>query len=246
MEWETIAAQKPLSIGGAYNVRDLGGYPAAGGGETRKGVFLRSDALSGLTDQGKQALLDCGVGCVIDLRTKEEAVRAPGRLTKEDGVDVTSVPLADGVASSGFQGMPARMGEMYVGLLEHSGEQFAEIFRIIGEHPDCTVLFHCAAGKDRTGVTAMLLLSLAGVPRPVVVADYTASYGNLGPLFEKQKALMREAGIEIPEYVMRSDPEEIGMALDWVEQHHGTAEQYLRHIGVPAPALEEIKSRMLG
>ena len=246
MEWETIAAQKPLSVGGAYNVRDLGGYPTAGGGETRKGVFLRSDALSGLTDQGKQALLDCGVGCVIDLRTEEEAVRAPGRLTKADGVDVYGVPLADGVASNGFQKMPARMGEMYVGLLEHSGEKFVEIFRIIGEHPGCTVLFHCAAGKDRTGVTAMLLLSLAGVPRSVVVTDYTASYGNLTPLFEKQRAMMREAGIEIPEYVMRSDPEEIGMALDWVEQHHGTAERYLRHIGVPAPALAEIKARMLG
>ena len=244
MDWKHAAAQEPLVVEGAYNVRDLGGYPTASGGHTRRGAFLRSDGLSALTDAGKRALLDLGVGCVVDLRTEEEAARQPEKLTAADGVDLYQVPLADGVASNGFQGLPARMGEMYVGLLEHSGEKFAEIFRIFGSHPDCAVLFHCSAGKDRTGVTAMLLLSLAGAPRPVIVADYSASYGNLGPLFEKQKALLRETGIHIPEHVMRSDPSEIELAMDWIEEHYGTAEAYLLHTGVPAGTLAELKARL--
>lgn len=244
MEWDQRAS-RPLAVEGAFNVRDLGGYPTASGKRTKQGVFLRSDSLHNLTESGKKALLDYGVGCVIDLRTEQEIEREPGRLGAADGVDLYRVPMADGVASNGFQGLPRRMGEMYVGLLEHSGEKIAEVFRIISAHPGCAVLFHCAAGKDRTGVTAMLLLALAGASRPVILTDYAASYGNLAPLFQAQGEKLKALGIEIPEHVMRSDPEEMEMALDWLETNHGTAECYLRNIGVPSEALAEIRARLM-
>lgn len=242
-EWNGTVS-KPLPWEGTCNARDLGGYPTQAGGMTKKGVFYRTDGLQSLTEAGKKALLDSGVACVVDLRTEMELRQAPDRVSQADGVAWYHVPLADGVASNGFQELPARMGEMYVGLLEHSGDKLAQVFRAFAAHPEGAALFHCSAGKDRTGVTAMLLLALAGVPKQVILADYAASYGNLAPLFAAQKAKMKEMGIVIPEHVMRSDPEELELAMDWMEQNHGTAERYLLHTGLEPSLLEEIKSRL--
>ena len=100
--------------------------------------------------------------------------------------------FADEAASQGFTGgMPERMGDVYVKLLSGRGDAFARMIRIFAQHSDGTVLFNCTAGKDRTGVTAMLLLLLAGVPCEIVVADYSVSEANMRDIFKRQKAWLK-------------------------------------------------------
>lgn len=242
---DKIKVAQPLKVEGTYNVRDLGGYETHSGRKTRSGVFLRTDGLHALTESGKRFLLDYGVRCIVDLRTAEEIGQAPDPIGEKDGVESFSISLSDGVAAKGYKEPPKRMGEMYVLMLSHSGESIAEIFSIFASHISGTTLFHCSAGKDRTGVTAMLLLSLVGVDKKTIIADYAVSYENLKPsfgaLFEKVKKL----GIEIPEHVLRSDPSEMEMAMAWLEQNHGTAERYLLNMGVKPEELAKIKDRLL-
>ena len=200
---QTICVNAPLALAGTRNTRELGGYPAACGRKTRRHAFLRSDGLSGLTDKDVQMLLDYGVCCVVDLRSESETAAAPSRLADVPGVDYYSIPMLDEAASQGFTGgMPERMGDVYVKLLSGRGDAFARIIRIFAQHSGGTVLFNCTAGKDRTGVTAMLLLLLAGVPCEIVVADYSVSEANMRDIFKRQKAWLKKTfGIIPPDAV---------------------------------------------
>ena len=245
---QTICVNAPLALAGTRNTRELGGYPAACGRKTRRHAFLRSDGLSGLTDKDVQMLLDYGVCCVVDLRSESETAAAPSRLADVPGVDYYSIPMLDETASQGFTGgMPERMGDVYVKLLSGRGDAFARIIRIFAQHSDGTVLFNCTAGKDRTGVTAMLLLLLAGVPCEIVVADYSVSEANMRDIFKRQKAWLKKTfGIIPPDAVFSSAPEELETALAYLAEHYGTAESYLLQAGAAAQDIAVVRGMLLG
>ena len=242
---QTICVNAPLALAGTRNTRELGGYPAACGRKTRRHAFLRSDGLSGLTDKDVQMLLDYGVCCVVDLRSESETAAAPSRLADVPGVDYYSIPMLDEAASQGFTGgMPERMGDVYVKLLSGRGDAFARMIRIFAQHSDGTVLFNCTAGKDRTGVTAMLLLLLAGVPCEIVVADYSVSEANMQEIFKQQKAWLEKTfGVTPPDAVFSSAPEELETALAYLAEHYGTAESYLLQAGAAAQDIAVVHER---
>ena len=245
---QTICVNAPLALAGTRNTRELGGYPGACGRKTRRHAFLRSDGLSGLTDKDVQMLLDYGVCCVVDLRSESETAAAPSRLADVPGVDYYSIPMLDEAASQGFTGgMPERMGDVYVKLLSGRGDAFARMIRIFAQHSDGTVLFNCTAGKDRTGVTAMLLLLLAGVPCEIVVADYSVSEANMRDIFKRQKAWLKKTfGIIPPDAVFSSAPEELETALAYLAEHYGTAESYLLQAGAAAQDIAAVRGMLLG
>lgn len=151
--------------------------------------------------------------------------------------------MLDQAASRNFAGdMPTHMGEVYVQLLACHSREFAQVFRIFAAHRDVTVLFNCAAGKDRTGVTAMLLLLLAGVPEETVVADYVPSENNMKELFALQRQQLSQAGQPVPPMsVFSSAPEEIRMALDYLQQHYAGAEDYLLQAGVSPAEIAAVR-----
>ena len=243
-----LAVSQPLPLQGTRNTRDLGGYPAGNGRTTCSHVFLRGDSTAQLTSADVQALLAYGVGCVIDLRSENETAAAPSVFRGQPGVAYYTVPLLDEAASSGFTGaLPKGMGEVYQALLDRNAADFARIVHLLAAHLDKVTLFHCTAGKDRTGVTAMLLLALAGVPREAIVADYAVSEQNMKLVFEQIKRSIREKyGAEPPAAAFSSAPCQIEQTLDHLEQTWGTAEQYLLAAGAAPQELAAIRKALLG
>jgi hypothetical protein len=201
---------------GAANTRDAGGYPTADGRLVKRGMIYRSATLSRLSSRGANAFRSLGVKTVIDFRN---------RLTPWPPFngDVWSVHLASsvhGCPMSFAKGDP--QGESYVrGVRENAGS-FREAFELLSHEENYPVLYHCAAGKDRTGVMSALLLSLLGVDRDTIVADFRLSeqVGLPGSL-EAMEAL-----------------------LDRVAERGGIG-AYLSEFGVPPDTQERIRALFL-
>lgn len=242
-----ICSSQPLPLCGTRNTRDLGGYPAADGAVTKTHRFLRSDGLAALTQPDIEFLLAYGVGCVVDLRSEKERAEEPSPEALLQQVSCYSFPMLDQAASSGFtKDMPPSMGEVYVELLQYSAQELLKVLKTFAAHSDQTVLFHCSAGKDRTGVVAMLLLLLAGVPREQIIADYSTSQKNMQQIFEqKQQRMLQDHGIVIPDAVFSSAPCEIEKALDFIANTYGTAESYLLHAGAEDALISMLRHRLL-
>lgn len=174
-----------LALDGAVNVRDLGGLPTVDGRATKPGVLVRADNLQDLTPDDVVQLLEHGVGTVLDLRTSAEVeITGPGPLrgTAVQHLHLDLIPY-------GFEGrdqlveraVPHEDAEehavdhFYFDYVSHAPAQLAQALRAIADPRSGAVVVHCAAGKDRTGVVVALALSLVGVRRDAVVADYALS-----------------------------------------------------------------------
>lgn len=240
---DSLKASKPLPLQGAYNVRDLGGYPAGGGRLTKHKAFLRADSLANLTADDRKFLYDYGVRLVIDLRSEMETKRNPDALDSQ--MEYFNFPLMDNIQSTLLKGqMPHDMSAMYISLVENSKTTLAAIFRKIAGAEGC-VLYHCTAGKDRTGIVTMLLLKLAGVSDELVLADYSVTEQYMQPLFKKQKQMVEAAGIEVPDFVFQSKPEFMQKLLAYLQQHYETPEKYLLQAGLNDLTIEQLKEKLV-
>lgn len=236
---------KPLELMGAYNVRDLGVYVNESNQKLKEHQFLRADSLHQLTEKDREMLISYGVKAVIDLRSQREKKQAPCVWENSEQVDYYSVPMLDEMNSNGFQGeMPHSMAELYIKLLENGKEEYAEIFRTMCKYEDGCVIFNCTAGKDRTGVTAMLLLALAKVEPGVITQDYSVSAVYMEPVFKRQKEQMREFGMEIPEYMLESQKEQMEITLNYLYENYGTVESYLEDIGLTEEEIRVLKEKL--
>jgi protein-tyrosine phosphatase len=175
---ETIAPeeQRWIDLDGADNVRDLGGLPATDGGRTRFRRLLRSGTLQDLTAGDVTYLVKfVGVRTVVDLRLSDEAEREGSALSDIPAVRYFSLPLSS--AGNIRSDMVADATEMdivghYLALLEGSASNIVSAVRIFADEVDLPTVFHCAAGKDRTGVLAAVVLDAVGVSSEAIIADY--------------------------------------------------------------------------
>ena len=231
---------KPI-LQGTHNTRELGGYPLKEGRQTKENRFLRSDSLCGITLEDRQLLKHKGLSLVIDLRSQYEQEQSPD---PKLSVPHLSFPLLDqvnsGMSSAGF---PSNMGDVYIGLLDHSQDTIRRIFEAMAETEGC-ILFHCSAGKDRTGVTAMLLLDLAGADEDLIIEDYAASAFNLYPHLQDQMEMLQKMGVKDPDALLGSPKSNMIRTLEHLRKMYGTAEKYLRKIGVSDAKIEVLKASL--
>jgi protein-tyrosine phosphatase len=142
--------------------------------------------------------------------------------------------------------MPETLGELYVQMVENASDRFVAIFQTIAQPENLPSVFHCAAGKDRTGVTAALILGLLGVPKDTIVADYAITDANMRTLIEtRAKAGKPLATGQYPEGYMRAVPETMDGFLTVLEERWGSIENYLDHIGVDTETRNAIREQML-
>ncbi|WP_159424936.1 tyrosine-protein phosphatase [Streptomyces sp. TLI_053] len=186
-------AARSLGLFGAVNARDLGGYRTADGLVLRAGVALRSDGLDRLTDEDLGRLAGLGLRRIVDLRSPDE-VREAGPDRTAAGMTLHHLPvfavdfdiratLRAALAERDPAGQRAllgdgRAGAMMTGLYRWfvtdsiAREQFGRVLRLLAEPGASPLLFHCSAGKDRTGWVAAVLLTALGVDRETVFTDY--------------------------------------------------------------------------
>ncbi len=239
-----------IELAGASNVRDLGGLPTVDGATTRRGVVVRSDGVHELTADDVAKLTDeIGVRHVIDLRTPGERTQTGRGLLGARDIVYSELAIIDDelieqrrVAREAAMARPGAdpavvLAEGYQQLLEVGADRFVTAIERIVAPGGAPALFHCSAGKDRTGVLAALLLELARVEREVVVADYAATETRIEEVRARLAVLpsFAHAAAEATGMSMSSPARTMSMLLDWLDTTAGGAEAwFLASGGSPA------------
>jgi len=259
-----------LELEGAVNVRDVGGLPTVDGRTTRTGVLVRADNLQDLTSADVERLLgERGVRAVLDLRTSGEVhLEGAGPLVgkvehhhlplipEEPGEsDDSEVDRAVEAAIPSWRDRSDRRGERqtdmtgyYLGYVEDAPENIATALRLIADPASGTALVHCAAGKDRTGTVVALALSLAGVRREAVVADYAASAQRIDRVLARLQASptygpdTRDATVDD----VMPEPGSMERFLDEVDRRYGGPHGLAMAIGVDEETVARLAARLVG
>lgn len=237
--------QRQLRLDVVYNVRHIGGYQTAEGHATSEAV-VRSAGLHRLTASGIGGLADTGVQTVIDLRSTEERERDVTPDLGAAGIRHIHAPVFEQDHSPvGMEAEFPGYAVVYQRMLESGRRAYRTLFEALTETPG-GVLFHCTAGKDRTGVAAALMLGLVGVDRQTVIDDYRVSFDLLRPLLAEWLPAMAERGIDEgrAQQLMDSPAEAMMATLEHLDEAFGGAEGYLRDIGLSAATISAARGRL--
>jgi len=232
--------RRRIELPGVLNLRDVGGYPVAGGGSVRWRTLFRSDALHCLDAAGVAALAGLGIRTVIDLRTQAELDIAPSPVAGR----VTHLPLIEDL-----QALPApELAAVYRYVIDERGDAIAAAIGELASGDAFPALVHCTAGKDRTGVVIALVLAVLGVPDQVIAADYALSGIYLDPAQTPVIGQLQAStglGDELTTALLASPPELIRGVLDRVSAVAGSAGGYLRAHGLSSEALTALRSALI-
>ncbi len=247
IEQETTDRKIHLEI--AYNVRHLGAHPTAGGHDTTAFDIIRSGSLHELTEAGQSAFADLGVKVVVDFRSDVEHEHYPTPDLGALGISLIKAPVFQTDYSPGAQAQREEYpghAATYRHFLTEGGGAYRTLFETIATASG-PVLFHCAVGKDRTGVAAALLLELASVPDEHIVADYALSTSELEPLVEERLERFKEYGISVEtgRLMMAAPPNDMEVTLDFIRGRWGSAAGYMGALGLSPSAIDAVRSRML-
>jgi protein-tyrosine phosphatase len=240
--------QRHLSWEGTYNVRDLGGYATQDGQHTRWHTLLRADKLDRLTAKGQQQLLDYGVRTILDLRYTPEVEMEPDVLANSPRVNYLHIPLYELNGDDGtLPAVPDDLEELYRLILDHRATQMARIIGALVEPGALPALFHCTAGKDRTGLVAALVLGALGVHSDTIVADYALSAEYLHVLFDELRRMARRNGYDSAWYdrLLLCQPEIMQHTLHYVDTHYGGARGYLLQGGMTPAQLDRLQTLLV-
>jgi protein-tyrosine phosphatase len=251
-----VAADRRVPFEGITNFRDLGGYPTSDGGRTRWGLVFRADALHGLSSSDLRLYEQLGLRTVYDLRSDVERDERPnpfpsrsltviGRPTGPDGA-ATGVPTSTWTTATDGEQV---LRDLYIGLIEHAASQIGELLIGLTEHEGVPAVFHCHAGKDRTGIVAALLLEALGVDRDIILDDYelTARY-RLRAHQERTYQRLLDSGIapEAAAGVLTAPRWAMEHALDELDRRHGGIEAYLTGpAGMTPEDLDTLRLRLV-
>ncbi len=253
-----------IELEGAANVRDVGGLPTVDGRRTRPGVLLRADNLQTLTPSDVVELVERrGLRTVLDLRTDaEREIEGPGPLaatavvhraeslipevsgeSTQDEVDRAVPHRPDRAGQS-----PTDMEGYYLGYLQDAPASMGRALRLLADADAGPTLVHCAAGKDRTGVVVALALSLAGVSRAEVVADYVRSAERVAAVLDRLKAsdLYGPTMAEVTVEMVTPQAGSMEKFLDAVDARYGGVHGLALSLGVDEETIARLAVRLVG
>ena len=238
------ALPRSLQLAGASNFRDLGGYIGVDGRPLRWRTLFRSDHLAALTPDDLAVLAGLKLTRSIDFRGDAERGATPyllpGVMNLPMPIEPTVVQRMKDLLMTGQQlspeGTVSLMQETYRAFVNDNAPRFAGLFAHLLEN-DAPLVFHCTAGKDRTGFAAALILLALGVPRPVVMQDYLLT----NELLRMDSAPAYGIPPEVMQVLWRVQAEFLDAALHAVDTDHGGVDAYLqRELGLSPVALRQL------
>jgi protein-tyrosine phosphatase len=242
--------QRLVPLDGPANFRDLGGYETDHGRRVRTGRLYRSDSLSYMSDADVQHVTEVlGLRTVVDLRAGNEVERFTHGPLEQLTVRVAHIPIVDETrrpdAGETYQSMT--LDALYLLMLDRFGHRFGAVLELLSDPEAQPAVFHCAAGKDRTGLVAMLVLGLLGVDADIIAADYALTHDRMEVLMERH--LARAAGdvahAEVGQQKYAVDQVAMRGVIDRVIEEHGSIEAYVLAQGVGPEAIERMRSTLL-
>ena len=226
------------------NCRELGGFVTPDG-YTKYGVFLRSELPFDLPGEDIEALKDYGVRACLDFRGQEELDRIENTLKTQDFIDYRSLPMFEvhvapkNSKPQDFDISKFSWHKTYVNMLETYKDWTYRILNAAAETEGVT-LYNCTTGKDRTGLCTMLLLSIAGVDKADIVADYCVSM-----VYMKMVYPTIDFGGELPDPFMRTPAEGMGDTIDYLEEKYGSVMEYIKSCGVDEKTVARIREKLV-
>jgi protein-tyrosine phosphatase len=206
---------------------------------------VRGDSLCQLTDRGQVSAREYGIRTVVDLRSKRELERDPNPFAGlPHEIAYRHRPLNDPSTEERIAALP-KAAERYVVMIDAGGERIAQVLRAMAGAPVGGVLFHCYAGRDRTGIVAAILLRLAGVADEAIVKDFEATDERMQPRYDRWRAEFtpeRRAGFESA-LAERGDP--ILAVLGHLDRAYGGVDAYLERHGFEASDRTRLRARLL-
>ncbi|MBT2384300.1 tyrosine-protein phosphatase [Streptomyces sp. ISL-11] len=252
-------------LAGVRNFRDLGGLPAADGRRVRSGVLFRSGHLAHATEEDARFLSSLGLHTVFDFRNAAD-IELDGEDIALDGVRHLNVPLNDPADGAEFWKMvrardltqlrtvlagdrgAERMAESYREVVLTRTAEHSRVLHTLAED-GVPALMHCAAGKDRAGLSIAVTLLAVGVPREVIEADYLESNAPHRRYRMRREAEEGTGSREVAELLspmFEARAEYLGAAFAAIEERWGAAERYLSEgLGLGSATRERLRERLL-
>jgi protein-tyrosine phosphatase len=241
-----------VAVDGAINFRDMGGYETSDGEQTRWRVLFRSGQLDKLTEQGCEQLRELQIKTLVDLRFAPELELHPTNLAgfvdpeiitwhENQGENRERASWRDGLASNDAGIVAQIMMQNYpITLYTHKNVYRLMLERIAANGGP--LLFHCAAGKDRTGVGAALILGLLNIPRETIIQDYLLTQNELsnklanwvagGAVLQEQysmfQQMLEQVPFELVKPIFDASPQYIQHLIDYVEAEYGSFYQFAK------------------
>ncbi|OJA18919.1 hypothetical protein AZE42_07863 [Rhizopogon vesiculosus] len=251
-----------VQIPGVCNVRDLGSYPTATPNVvTKPGYAYRSAELSGVTEEGARKLVSLGILTAFDLRSDPEMRKYSSPIPVVEGVEVVPTPVfksedySPEKLAKRFElyatGTTEAFMILYSQILDHGGPAFGTILRHVRDKPNAPFIFHCTAGKDRTGIVAAILLKLVSVDNHNIAQDYSLTRVGREPDRPKVlERLMKEplfaANSEAAMRMLTSRYETMLAFLNLLEDKYGGVETYVKtYTGLTDEDLQTIRSNLV-
>ncbi|KAF8622112.1 hypothetical protein AX15_007247 [Amanita polypyramis BW_CC] len=256
---DTLSRPPFVPVQGVINIRDLGNLPSIHypGKLIKPNFILRSAELSGITEEGKAQLRQLGITTIFDLRSDSEMLKYNAPIPTIDGVNIIRTPVfktndySPQVIAKHYQlyasGKTEAFMELYSRILDHGGAAFGAILRHIRDKSSEGCLFHCTAGKDRTGVVSAIILKLAGVDHKAIAYDYSLTRVGREPA----RALILDRLTQEPMFASNSEAalnilETMMAFLDLLDNKYGGVEKYVKQfIGFSDADIARVRENIL-
>lgn len=239
-----------IPLEGSRNFRDLGGYTNREGRRVRWRHLFRADALGTLSDGDVQRVRgELGVRTVVDLRhARECALKGTAAFADGETVRLHHLPLnrTDVPDDDPLPEMDD-LGAVYLWISRGVGPVLARVMQCIAADDAVPLVFHCAAGKDRTGIIAAVLLELLGVPDEVIVADYALTELVGQDIRPEDRAAVFHAYQQDgpPAEALNARPHHMVTFLEGIRTVHGSVRDYVATYGVNEPLIARLRERLL-
>jgi protein-tyrosine phosphatase len=239
--------ERLIALEGAVNFRDLGGYATLDGRRTRWRVLFRADGLSELSQTDFSVMRDLGIRTVVDLRSGHEVEQSRFNVEAHP-VDFHHFPFIDQLPDvEQWDRRPGLLGAQYKEMLDDAAPQIIGALEVLTAPDSRPAVFHCTAGKDRTGLLSALVLSLLGVPEETVVADYALS----GEAMERLRAKLivkypdsKDTISDIDE-VFSANPANMVELFAYLRERYGSVTEYAATVGVPDAVVARLREDLL-